>query len=91
MYVLVALKYEGQRYFLFIDLPDTVTNRRVAAAKVTQIELDILSGHFDPTLKRYKMELRSHLQTSMPELFEEFIEFKSKTVTEANLDKYRDS
>lgn len=82
-------RHEGQRYFLFIGLPDSVTNRRVAAAKATQIELDILSGHFDPTLKRYKIELRNHLQTSVPELFEEFIQFKSKTVTEATLDKYR--
>jgi integrase len=82
-------RHEGKRYFLFIGLPDSITNRRVATAKATQIELDILSGHFDPTLKRYKAELHSHIETAVTELFEEFIQYKSKTVTAATLDKYR--
>lgn len=46
--------YLGKRYFLSIGLPNSKVNRIVAEQKARQIELDIVSGYFDPTLKKYK-------------------------------------
>ncbi|WP_026072238.1 tyrosine-type recombinase/integrase [Nodosilinea nodulosa] len=82
-------RYKGERYFLFIGLPDTVTNRRVAEAKASQIELDMMSGHFDPTLRAYKLQLPNRSQLTVTGLFNKFIQHKSKTVVSATLDKYR--
>jgi integrase len=82
-------RYKGKRYFLFIGLPDTITNRRVAEAKASQIELDMMSGHFDPTLRAYKLQLPSRSQLSVTGLFNKFIQHKAKTVASATLDKYR--
>ncbi|MFQ4137592.1 Arm DNA-binding domain-containing protein [Nodosilinea sp. PGN35] len=73
-------RYKGERYFLFIGLPDTVTNRRVAEAKASQIELDMMSGHFDPTLRAYKLQLPNCSQLIVTGLFNKFIQHKSKTV-----------
>lgn len=81
--------YKGKRYFLFIGLPDTITNRRVAEAKASQIELDMMSGHFDPTLRAYKLQLPNRSQLSVTGLFNKFIQHKAKTVASATLDKYR--
>jgi integrase len=53
-------RYKGERYFLFIGLPNTITNRRVAEAKASQIELDMMSRHFVPTLRAYKLQLPNH-------------------------------
>ncbi|WP_052049696.1 Arm DNA-binding domain-containing protein [Leptolyngbya sp. KIOST-1] len=48
--------YRSQRYCLSVGLPDSIINRRVATQKAQQIELDMLSGNFDPTLQKYKPE-----------------------------------
>ncbi|MBD2198084.1 MULTISPECIES: Arm DNA-binding domain-containing protein [Calothrix] len=50
----LRFRYAGKRYTLSIGLPDTIVNRKAAEAKARQIELDILSGNFDPTLAKYK-------------------------------------
>ena len=63
-------RYKGKRYFLFIGLPDTITNRRVAEAKASQIELDMMSGHFDPTLRAYKLQLPNRSQLSVTGLLD---------------------
>jgi hypothetical protein len=44
----------GKRFNIATGLADTPINRRAAEAKARQIELDILAGHFDETLTRYK-------------------------------------
>lgn len=46
--------FEGKRHTLAVGLPDSKINRLVAHQKATQIELDIASGNFDRTLKKYK-------------------------------------
>ena len=48
--------YRSKRYCLSIGLPDSNINRKVAAQKAQQIELDMLSGNFDATLQKYKPE-----------------------------------
>ncbi|BAY20270.1 phage integrase family protein [Calothrix sp. NIES-2100] len=50
----LRFSFAGKRHYLSMGLPDTIVNRKAAEAKARQIELDILSGNFDPTLAKYK-------------------------------------
>lgn len=52
----LVFRYGGQRYYLSTGFTDTPMNRKLAEMKARQIELDILAGHFDPTLAKYKPE-----------------------------------
>ena len=71
--------YAGKRYFLYLGLPDSKTNRIVADQKARQIEGDMATGNFDPTLKKYKSEAVSkRSQISAVALFEQFTESKAK-------------
>ncbi|WP_019501284.1 tyrosine-type recombinase/integrase [Pseudanabaena sp. PCC 6802] len=82
--------YAGKRYCLYIGLPDTKVNRFAAEGKARQIELDIASGNFDTTLKKYKTDRqvqRSQLKTV--ELFEKFMQEKAKSVYQRSLEKYK--
>ena len=82
-------RHAGKRFVLYIGLPDTSINRKLAEAKATQIELDIKSGHFDQTLKAYQLQTVTQYQLRVVELFDNFIQHKAKTVASATLDKYR--
>jgi integrase len=62
----LRFRYGGKRYYLSLGLPDTKINRKAAEAKKNQIELDIASGNFDPTLLKYKPQ--SVLSTSEPDI-----------------------
>ncbi|WP_390624596.1 Arm DNA-binding domain-containing protein [Anthocerotibacter panamensis] len=46
-------RYGGRQYSLGIELPDFRINRQAAERKGNEIYLDIVSGHFDPTLKQF--------------------------------------
>lgn len=65
-------------------------NRANAAEPLARrIEGDIATGNFDPTLKKYKPAQRQKLeQTSVTELLEAFIQFKTKSISDRTLDKY---
>lgn len=82
--------YSGKRYYLYIGLPDSKVNRVNAAEPLARrIEGDIATGNFDPTLKKYKHAQRQKLeQMSAVELFEAFIQFKSKSISNRSLEKY---
>ena len=45
--------FRGKRYCLSIGLPDSIVNRKVASQTAQRIELDMLSGNFDPSLAKY--------------------------------------
>lgn len=45
--------YQGQRYYLSLNLSDTALHRKLATARSLEIERDIAYGQFDPTLERY--------------------------------------
>lgn len=45
---------DKKQVYLSLELADNLQNRKAAEIKAKQIELDILSGHFDPTLKKYQ-------------------------------------
>lgn len=81
--------YQGQRFTLYLELPDTATNRKIAEAKARIIERDMATEHFDKTLERYRSERGDKTQSiAVVGLFKAFIEFKSKTVLPQSLIKY---
>jgi len=45
---------DKKQVYLPLRLADNPQNRKAAEIKARTIELDILSGHFDPTLKKYQ-------------------------------------
>ncbi len=50
----LRFRFGGKRHYVSLGLPDTKENRKLAELKAREIELDILSGHFDTTLVKYK-------------------------------------
>jgi integrase len=77
----LRFSYGGKRYAMAVGLPDSKVNRIVAQQKATQIELDIASGNFDPTLKKYKppkAAAQKPDQTAVAGLFEKFTEAQAK-------------
>jgi integrase len=81
--------YYGKRYFLYVGLPDSKINRVVAEQKARQIEGDMATGNFDPSLRKYKPEYQQHQSISVTKLFERFMEQKAKDVTPKTMEKYR--
>ncbi|MDB9390539.1 Arm DNA-binding domain-containing protein [Microcystis aeruginosa] len=81
--------FEGKRYALSIGLPDSKVNRKVAQQKATMIELDMASGNFDQTLKKYKPHIQSTSQISVVILFGQFMDSKAKELLPRSLEKYR--
>ncbi|MBD2039689.1 tyrosine-type recombinase/integrase [Microcoleus sp. FACHB-672] len=85
----------GRRYRFYLRLPDSKQNRRLAEAKATQIEWDIRSNNFDPTLEKYQPQLKKEVTViaipprSVTQLFQEFSEHKAKAVDRRTLEKYR--
>ena len=81
-------RFQGKRYALSIGLPDSKINRQVAQQKATIIELDIASGNFDATLKKYKPHTQNGQVLSITNLFEHFVEYKTKRILSRSLEKY---
>lgn len=50
----LRLRWSKERYCLALGLPHNNINFKVAQKIASQIELDILAGHFDPTLDKYR-------------------------------------
>jgi len=87
-------RHGGDRHFLALGLPDSLTNRAVAEGKARQIELDILSGHFDKSLDRYRLQPKGEqkeqkVRSSVPDLFERFTKEKQKDVYKRTMEKYQ--
>ena len=82
----LAWSWEGKRFWLYIGLPDTIVNRKVASRKAHQIEPDIVSGNFDPSLTKYKPQKQESISVS--DLFEQFVEHKRRTISIGGLAKY---
>ena len=73
-------RYQGKRYILYLGLQDDEINRLVAEQRAGAIKLDILSGNFDPTLKKYKSDQQIEKSLiSATELFGRFLRYKEET------------
>lgn len=87
----LVFRYAGQRYYLSTGFSDTSLNRKAVEQKARTIELDILSGNFDPTLAKYKP--KTVLKTQEPditpkitptaaELWQQYREYKASSLKE---------
>ena len=82
----MAWSWEGKRFWLYIGLPDTIVNRKVASIKASQIELDMASGNFDPSLVKYKPQKQESISVS--DLFDRFVEYKRHKIDPDTFVKY---
>ncbi|WP_373534669.1 tyrosine-type recombinase/integrase [Microcoleus sp.] len=78
-----GLWIDRKQVYLSLGLADNPPNRKAAEIKAKQIELDILSGHFDPTLKKYqsvvydaKSELEEKNSITFTEVYQKYINTK---------------
>lgn len=87
----LRFRYLGSRKYISLGLPDTSVNRKAAQRTANQIELDIASGNFDPTLTKYKPQLVAKTAahkitpkaTSKPaELWEAYTQYKASSLKE---------
>lgn len=75
---------DKKQVYLSLGLADNPPNRKVAEIKAKQIELDILSGHFDPTLKKYqsityKLKSEESLENiTFSEIYQKYINIKKE-------------
>jgi integrase len=82
-------QYQGKRCSLRLGLPYDSINLAVAQQRVSQIRLDILSGHYDPSLVKYRGGEPKPEVIGAVELFTRFIDWKAKRVQPRTLEKYR--
>ena len=83
--------YRGSRYCLSLGLYDSPLAHKVAAGKANLIEVDLVTGHFDPTLKKYQGEQNDRPQDNgitVVKLFQQFFECRAKRFTGDTWQKY---
>ncbi|PZU97157.1 MAG: hypothetical protein DCF32_20895 [Leptolyngbya sp.] len=88
----LRFRFAGDRKYISLGFADTPRNRKLAEMKVREIELDILAGHFDETLARYKprkaatKELVEEITPKPPptllELWSQYTSYKASSVKE---------
>lgn len=77
-----TLWQDKKQIYLSLGLLDTPPNRKSAEITARQIELDILSGHFDATLKKYlptvypSPSLSLEIAITFAEIYQKYIETK---------------
>lgn len=90
--------YQGKRFSLNTQLPDSQRNQASAIRIANIIEGDIGTGNYDESLDKYRLMLGLAPKHQAPvkvipkltvhQLFEQFIEFKSQEVYKRTLEKY---
>lgn len=80
----------GERFSFTLELDDDPVNRRQAELKAALIQRDIESGHFDPTLSKYRPNgfKKNGEILYLKDLFNKFIQFKKISLRETSLEKY---
>ncbi|NJK38614.1 MAG: DUF3596 domain-containing protein [Oscillatoriales cyanobacterium RM2_1_1] len=96
----LVFSYQGKRRYISLGFDDTVQNRKLAELKARQIELDILSGNFDSTLLKYRIQSADSakpptpvltpttaVHPSLAELWEKYTNFKRPGLSPSTLAK----
>ena len=84
--------HQGKRFNLSLGLNDTQLGRTIAQGRVSQIETDLMTGNFDRTLAKYRTGVNPPepgTKVSAVDLFDRFIQHKSKSVDPRTMEKYR--
>lgn len=89
----LRFRYGGKRHYLSFGLPDTKNNRKAAERLASQIELDIASGNFDPTLLKYKtqsalstVDIITPITPKLSALWGDFMVFKNSQCSQNTMD-----
>lgn len=88
-YLSLRWSHRGKRYMMALDQsPDTPLYRGMAERLASQIQGDMATGNFDPSLRKYKPTKESE---GIPvwQLFEKFKTWKSRSVDPRTLEKYQ--
>ncbi len=82
--------YQKERYYLALGLYDSPLARTVAQSRANQIEADLTTGNFDPTLKKYKggSDAPKVCTITAVELFQRFTKHRGKGATKRSMEKY---
>jgi integrase len=81
--------WQGKRYQSSLKLYDDAIGRAAAEMKARQIEIDMVTGQFDPTLAKYRGDaVKGERAITGQSLLTEFSKSKSKLVTAKTLEKY---
>jgi integrase len=93
----IVFRFGGKRHYLSTGFSDTATNRKLAEIKARQIELDIISGNFDPSLDKYRIAplpskpdpvtVKNSFGQSLDDLWERYTEFKRPSLSLNTLSK----
>jgi integrase len=93
----LRFRFAGKRHYISLGFPDTQANRKLAEMKAREIELDILAGHFDQTLAKYKPQsslsvsspdIKPKVTPSLPELWKRYSETKQSGKSPATVRMY---
>ncbi len=81
--------WQGKRYQSSLKLYGDAIGRAAAEMKARQIEIDMVTGQFDPTLAKYRGDVvKGERAITGQSLLTEFSKSKSKLVTAKTLEKY---
>ena len=89
----LRFRHAGKRHYISLGFSDTPQNRKLAEMRAREIELDILAGHFDDTLDKYKPQSKKKREaaeavTPKPtptilELWNQYTQYKASSVKES--------
>ena len=85
----LRFSHQGKRHAITLGLPDSKVNRTVAEQKARQIELDIISGNFDESLRKYKPQSQKHTHATVWDLYEHFMTHKAADISDRTPENYR--
>jgi integrase len=88
----VRVIYQGKKSQFSTGLADSKTNRAYVQGIASRIELDMVSGQFDPTMVKYRPQLvgSNSIGVSCTELFHKFTEArKAEGLSNGALEKYK--
>lgn len=89
----IRMVYQGKKHQFSTGLTDTKTNRAYVQGVASRIELDMASGHFDPTLLKYRPNAvgSNPAGVSCPDLFEQYVKAiaKDKNLHPGSLRRYQ--
>lgn len=84
--------YQGKRVSLSLGVDDDPAGRALSRQKAAQIELDLISGNYDPSLLKYKPRTigKNRTELTTVELFEKFTKarLREKKLSRGGLSKY---
>ncbi len=85
--------YEGKKQGLSLGVTDTPVGRAFAAKKMSEISMDLISGHYDPTRLKYRSRKLGANPTELTavELFEKYTAFiiKDKGLAPGSMHRYK--